>query len=225
MWQLGGIAFFATILSIWSWDYFVVHYQGGHHTNLDISSMRNATELARTIGSFIMHTASLEFVSGTAICAYQEVVCLDSMCTEQGTRDGCSLTRTQAELDLVICVAWAIFILFLGCLQEGSISRFDDAHQTAQDYSVCVLDPDPDALDPGEWKEFFEKFGHVTYVTIAKDNHALLKKCAERRKLMAKLFTQDSKMVMRIPANDPEDEFADAAPWCKCCSAVPLSSL
>ena len=51
----------------------------------------------------------------------------------------------------------------------------DEAVQTAQDYSVVVTDPDPDATDPEEWRLFFERFGRVRNVTITKKNRSLCK--------------------------------------------------
>ena len=48
-------------------------------------------------------------------------------------------------------------------LQGEAIRQLDEASQTAQDYSIMVMDPDPDATDPDEWREFFNRFGHVTY--------------------------------------------------------------
>jgi hypothetical protein len=57
-----------------------------------------------------------------------------------------------------------------------------------QDYSVIVDDPDPDAGDPEEWRDFFGQFGHVTFITVAKDNGPLLKVLAERRAVMREII-------------------------------------
>ena len=37
-----------------------------------------------------------------------------------------------------------------------AITNLDEQHQTAQDYSVVVHDPDPDASDPKEWRDYFD---------------------------------------------------------------------
>ena len=53
--------------------------------------------------------------------------------------------------------------------------------QTAQDYSVVVEDPDPDASDPDEWREFFSQFGEVASISIALDNGHLISLLADCR--------------------------------------------
>ncbi len=65
----------------------------------------------------------------------------------------------------------------------------DVAEQTAQDYSVVVKDPNPDATDPEEWRAFFEShFGPVAYVTVALNNGELLKAIATRRGILEKII-------------------------------------
>ena len=57
-----------------------------------------------------------------------------------------------------------------------------------KDYSVMVDDPEPNAIDANIWREFFSQFGHVTFVTVAKDNGPLLKVLAERRAIMREIM-------------------------------------
>eukprot|EP00580_Thalassiosira_gravida_P016537 CAMPEP_0201659950 /NCGR_PEP_ID=MMETSP0494-20130426/2690_1 /ASSEMBLY_ACC=CAM_ASM_000839 /TAXON_ID=420259 /ORGANISM="Thalassiosira gravida, Strain GMp14c1" /LENGTH=774 /DNA_ID=CAMNT_0048137655 /DNA_START=1861 /DNA_END=4185 /DNA_ORIENTATION=+ len=80
-------------------------------------------------------------------------------------------------------------------LKEQEV-KFDEDEQTAQDYSIVVKNPPPDATDPGEWKAFFEgavaaEFGpegaHVTCCTIARDNYLLVRALVRRREIMQKL--------------------------------------
>lgn len=40
-----------------------------------------------------------------------------------------------------------------------------------------VENPGAENSDPDDWAEFFGQFGHVTFVTVAKDNGPLLKAC------------------------------------------------
>lgn len=68
---------------------------------------------------------------------------------------------------------------------------FDVDEQTAQDYSITISNPPPDARDPKEWKEFFEtKFSdcdggvHVTFCTIGVNNDAFLNLVVKRRELL-----------------------------------------
>ena len=46
--------------------------------------------------------------------------------------------------------------------------------QTPQDYTLAVQDPDADADDPSEWRDFFQTYGRVRAVTIARSNGRLL---------------------------------------------------
>jgi len=63
---------------------------------------------------------------------------------------------------------------------------FDEEIQTAQDYSIKVVNPPRTALCPDEWKTYFDRFTDkgVACVTIVVDNISLLKKLIERRKLL-----------------------------------------
>lgn len=44
-----------------------------------------------------------------------------------------------------------------------------------------VSSPDPLADDPDRWRRLFAQFGHVSYVTVARGNGALLRAMADRR--------------------------------------------
>jgi len=50
--------------------------------------------------------------------------------------------------------------------------------QTAQDYSILVKNPPKGALDPDEWRDFFQHVTkhRVTIVTVAVDNKPLIGK-------------------------------------------------
>ncbi len=51
---------------------------------------------------------------------------------------------------------------FLFFCQINQAESIDIAEQTAQDYSIVIMDPNPDATDPKEWHTFFEsRFGCV----------------------------------------------------------------
>jgi hypothetical protein len=53
---------------------------------------------------------------------------------------------------------------------------------------VIVDDPGPEDNDAELWSSFFGQFGHVTFVTIAKDNGPLLKAMAARRAVMREII-------------------------------------
>ncbi|CAJ1954597.1 unnamed protein product [Cylindrotheca closterium] len=81
-----------------------------------------------------------------------------------------------------VMIATAVFSLYIRAREV----RFDEDKVTTADYSVCVLNPPPDAKNPDEWRNFFEKFaqgesGQVTCVTVALDNEALINVLANRR--------------------------------------------
>lgn len=67
--------------------------------------------------------------------------------------------------------------------------NFDEDEQTAQDYSVKIKNPPPDANDAAEWERYFrKKFGVlVTVCTIITDNDLLVKKLVERREVLQKI--------------------------------------
>ncbi|KAL9178347.1 hypothetical protein ACHAXT_001775 [Thalassiosira profunda] len=70
--------------------------------------------------------------------------------------------------------------------------RFDEDNTGAPDYTVVVHNPPPDALDPDEWRDFFDKFSveGVTLVTVALNNEPLLNKLVQRRKDIKALRSQ-----------------------------------
>jgi hypothetical protein len=75
--------------------------------------------------------------------------------------------------------------------------------QTAQDYAIVVDDPEEDDMDPDEWRDFFQQFGHVTFVTIAVSNGELLKMLVEKRLL-------ENEIAMDTP-DDIEERKANAS--------------
>lgn len=55
--------------------------------------------------------------------------------------------------------------------------------RSARPYTVKVSSPDRLADDPDRWRRLFNQFGHVSYVTVARGNGALLRAMAERRRV------------------------------------------
>lgn len=51
-----------------------------------------------------------------------------------------------------------------------------------------VDDPEDADADPDEWAKFFAQFGHVTFVTVAKDNGTLIRAMADRRAIMREIM-------------------------------------
>jgi hypothetical protein len=104
-----------------------------------------------------------------------------------GHRD-CKIHRYLGILDLAMIVFLAAMLLVLGWRQNKEAEDLDLLEQTAQDYSVCVMDPNPECTDPDEWKTFFENlFGPVFMVTVCLDNGDLLTLFKQKRALQREL--------------------------------------
>ena len=70
----------------------------------------------------------------------------------------CEVDAAKATYFDLASIAWLTIMIFLmGWLQKKLEIAFDESEQTASDYTVVVQDPDPDAVDPDEWKGFFEQ--------------------------------------------------------------------
>jgi hypothetical protein len=81
-------------------------------------------------------------------------------------------------------------IVIVNAYQKYREIKYDEDEQTAQDYSITVTNPPPDATNPEEWRAFFrEKFDgvHITACTIAVDNDFLVRSLLERRECMQKI--------------------------------------
>ena len=90
----------------------------------------------------------------------------------------------MATVFLFICGAF-----YIRYRQDKLIVAFDEDEQTAQDYSICVLNPPRNAYRPGEWKSFFEdNFDcKVTVCTVDVDNDILVQLLTQRREIIHNL--------------------------------------
>jgi hypothetical protein len=136
---------------------------------------------------------------GSAICTRHDVVCLDKDCGATGQTNLCNLGQVQAGLDITMTILLLILLAAVTMVQNNVSAALDESIQTAQDYSVMVDDPGPEDSDPDVWRDFFGQFGHVTFVTVAKDNGPLIKAMAERRAVMREI-------IMMIGNGDPSTE-------------------
>jgi hypothetical protein len=160
---------------------------------------------------------SVSILRGSAVCDDYEAVCVSEAgcdCTfdrETGTISGdgcmlkldCPLTKGQGFTDLAIAIIFLLFNMYLSWKHENITTKADESEQTAQDYSIMVDDPDPDATDPDEWQKFFEQFGHVTYVTVALNNSQLIKLLGKRKFLLQELQYVEGSRIRT------EDELTD----------------
>jgi len=107
-------------------------------------------------------------------------------------------------------IVWVCGVLgFLAYYQNKEAEELDEAEQTAQDYSVIVEDPNPEVINPDEWKKFFEQHGAVFMVTVCLNNGKMLKLFKEKRRLEYQMHLEAieeakfSKAKRRASLNEP----------------------
>lgn len=122
-------------------------------------------------------------------CNFGNTAFADSNVTVYGfaQRHNCEgATLRNGAINLLSVVLFIIGALAIRARQNSLEVYFDEDEQTAQDYSICVLNPPADAHDPDEWKSFFENnFDcHVTVCTVDVDNDWLVNLLARRREIL-----------------------------------------
>jgi len=98
------------------------------------------------------------------------------------------LRWAQGMNHLVVMVFLTVSIFALGFHQKRLEIHYDESVLTAADYSIQVDNPPADAIDPDEWKDYFQQFGDVAFVTVALNNSELLNALTRRRVLLQKAF-------------------------------------
>lgn len=114
--------------------------------------------------------------------------------TQDGSARFIRVNKCDVDFDAGL-VSWIslLFIFIAMCILGVRSGRkevsYDEAQQTSPDYSVEVENPPKDAMDPEEWREFFEQFenSHVTCCTVTLDNEDLIRMLVKRRQLLLKL--------------------------------------
>ena len=124
----------------------------------------------------------------------------------------CGFSKKMAVSDFISTLFTLCFIMALGYIQDKQVDDIDESVQTSQDYSVEVEDPGQGLKDnnPEEWKKFFEQFGKVTGVTIAKKNGKLLKLLCQRKIIL------DSAAKMGWDIHTDEDYVDDVSYLISC---------
>jgi len=125
---------------------------------------------------------------GSAMCTRTRNVCVDEACSVIDQQNLCMFGQLQAYFDLTMTLFLFILIMLVSVFQGNTSAALDEDVQTAQDYSVIVDDPGPEDGDIEGWRDFFTQFGHVTFVTVAKDNGPLIKAMAQRRAIMREII-------------------------------------
>ena len=121
----------------------------------------------------------------------------------------------QGMTQFGIIVFLAVMLQIMSIQQSKTEVALDEDQQTAQDYSVVVDGCPPDAVDPDEWKDFFEDVsdGKVTVVTVAINNAELLDTLVQHKLMKQELkypdFLMETKKlrwkhVGAVPMNSAE---------------------
>lgn len=93
---------------------------------------------------------------------------------------------------LIVMIFVSAGVLYLGHYQRQQELSYDESVLTASDYSIQVDNPPEFASDPNEWKEFFQQFGDVKLVTVALNNHDLVRLLVQRRGLLQSAWYKSS---------------------------------
>ena len=127
----------------------------------------------------------------SAICTTEHKICLDWECLEKTKRVYCPMFRFEdGFVDIVSIAILLAYLVLVTISQQHIVTNADLRDQTAADYSIVVLDPNPDATDPEEWRTYFSTFGHVSYVSIGSDNGNLLNLLAAKRSVLMELHRE-----------------------------------
>mmetsp|Transcript_17898 Transcript_17898/g.25239 ORF Transcript_17898/g.25239 Transcript_17898/m.25239 type:complete len:1117 (+) Transcript_17898:610-3960(+) len=93
-------------------------------------------------------------------------------------------TMLQGFINFSSLMFVVVGIYIMNHYQKLMAIKFDEDEQTAQDYSIVVENPPPDATDPEEWRTFFRECfegARLTCCTVALDNDILVQCLVNRR--------------------------------------------
>ena len=113
--------------------------------------------------------------------------------------DGATVRNGMVNLGVLMVVV--VGVLIMNWVVAKAEVEFDEDEQTAQDYSIVIKNPPPDAWDPQVWKDWFhDNFdgAHVTVCTIGIDNDLLIRNLVQRRENLRKI-------EMQVPPGTPLD--------------------
>ncbi|CAJ1970212.1 unnamed protein product [Cylindrotheca closterium] len=99
------------------------------------------------------------------------------------------LTLGMINYGVMLFLLPTIYIL-LGYYLERHAVLFDEDEQSAQDYSIIVKRPPPDARNPRKWRNYFEETFpgvEVVAVTCNLDNDLLVKALVARREILRRM--------------------------------------
>jgi hypothetical protein len=71
-------------------------------------------------------------------------------------------------VDIVSVGILLSYLLLVTMMQQHVADNVDLEEHSASDYSIVVGDPNPDSLDPEEWRTYFSQFGRVREIPCIK---------------------------------------------------------
>jgi hypothetical protein len=95
----------------------------------------------------------------------------------------CPLDAVQVYCGFSVIVVLFCSLFHFVSKSADILEKIDADNQTACDYSVVINDPDADAYDPDEWRDYAQEYGEVLAVSVMLDNGDMLKRLARRREL------------------------------------------
>ena len=111
-----------------------------------------------------------------------------------------------------------IFLIFFATVlfnwyQSNKQVILDENKVTTADYSVRIMNPPKDAVDPDEWQTFFEKYDDkgVNIVTVLLNNSPLLRAHLKQRHLVKELHKWLPNVNLGLMENDENDEVIQKA--------------
>lgn len=119
---------------------------------------------------------------GTAACDNTASVYLNNTDTI-GTMNNCMMQAWMGWTCLSCSGLLLVLCLSAQALIQKVVVAQDESEQTAQDYSIVVSDPTPEATDVDEWRNFFEQqcgLGAVASVSVALNNAPLMQALEEK---------------------------------------------
>lgn len=97
-------------------------------------------------------------VVASAGCGLDNTTCLATF------REHCPFPKTPVMCDIILSLVFVAGVFAIMFIEDRWSVRLDEAIQTAQDYSLVVMNPPEGAFDIDEWKQFFQNYGDVVYV-------------------------------------------------------------
>eukprot|EP00752_Nemacystus_decipiens_P005744 g5197.t1 len=146
---------------------------------------------------------------GSAVCTASKSVLAyedETFTLSPLDRNDCPLDAKQGYADMAGVLLLFLLLLLLGKAQEKAAEFADTQIHSAQPYTVKVSSPDPLADDPDRWRRLFAQFGHVSYVTVARGNGALLRAMYKRREAGRKLEGSTADVAEVVDAYRAVDE-------------------